>query len=159
MSKRETMDCNTYMKQRVDYQIKWYNDNSKLNQNKFKKLRITEILLAAAIPVITTITALFPGWMWLGTLLVAVIGGFIAIIAGLSGMHRRQELWINYRTTCESLRREKLFFQTQSAPYEDEEGAFKLFVERVESLLSKERTNWPKLVEHQDSNKDAEPDG
>lgn len=158
MSERETIDCKTYMKQRVDYQIKWYNENSILNQNEFKKLRIAEIFLAASIPVITTISALFTGWMWLGTLLVAIIGGLIAIIAGLSGMHRRQELWINYRTTCESLRREKLFFQTQSAPYEDQADSFKLFVERIESLLSKENTNWPKLVEHQDAHNDAGSD-
>lgn len=142
------MPLDTYMLERVDHQIKWHSDNSVSSQQSFKRLRAWEIILAAAIPVITTAAALCVEWMGLGTLLVAVFGGAIAVLTGLSGMDRHHELWINYRTTCESLKKEKYFFLTQAAPY-DGEDAYPLFVERIESLLSKENTNWSKLIEQQ----------
>ncbi|HFC76762.1 MAG TPA: DUF4231 domain-containing protein, partial [Candidatus Moranbacteria bacterium] len=41
----------------------------------------------------------------------------------------------------ESLKHEKYLFLTKSEPYDIDEP-FKLLVQRVESLISKENTNW-----------------
>ncbi len=55
-----------------------------------------------------------------------------------------QETWINYRTTCESLRKEKHFLDANLGDYhwgsDDDRRA--TFVERVESLISRENTVW-----------------
>jgi hypothetical protein len=52
-----------------------------------------------------------------------------------------QEHWIEYRSTAESLRKEKFLFLTQTDPY-DKDDAFHLLVQRVEALLSKENAEW-----------------
>jgi len=63
------------------------------------------------------------------------------VIASLLGLLNRQEHWIEYRATGESLRREKLLFHTQTEPY-DKDDAFHLLVQRVEALSSKENAEW-----------------
>jgi Protein of unknown function (DUF4231) len=48
---------------------------------------------------------------------------------------------ISYRATAEALKAEKFLFLTQTQPY-DKEDAFHLLVQRVESLLSRESSEW-----------------
>lgn len=60
----------------------------------------------------------------------------------LLALNQYQESWIQYRTTCESLRQHKYRFLTGAEPYSDAEGAFGRLVENVEALLSKENAVW-----------------
>ncbi|MHC4367051.1 MAG: DUF4231 domain-containing protein [Planctomycetota bacterium] len=53
-----------------------------------------------------------------------------------------QENWINYRTTCETLRKEIHFYRVGWGDYRDSKDREALFVERVESLISRENTMW-----------------
>lgn len=53
-----------------------------------------------------------------------------------------KENWINYRTTAETLRKEIHFYRLGSGDYRDSEDREALFVERVESLISREYTLW-----------------
>src|SRR5207245_9214987 len=65
----------------------------------------------------------------------------IALISGLLSLYRLQQLWIQYRTTCESLKHEKYLYLTKTEPY-DGEDRFPVLVQRVESLISKEHSKW-----------------
>ena len=50
---------------------------------------------------------------------------------------------IKYRTACESLKQEKYLFLTNTPPYHmDGDENQQLFVQRVETLVSKEIINW-----------------
>jgi len=131
-----------FLKERVDDQIRWYDKKSQWNQKCYKRLRITEIVAAAAI-------TLLAGYISPECVSMKVIVGFlgflIAIITAVVSLYHFQENWIEYRTTCESLRHEKYLFLTKTEPYNTVEP-FALFVQRIESLISTENTKWSQLI-------------
>lgn len=74
------------------------------------------------------------------------IAAGIAIIVAISTSALRafkyQENWINYRTTSETLKKEIHFYEAGISPYDNAKDKETLFVERVESLISRENTLW-----------------
>jgi len=74
-------------------------------------------------------------------IIVGLLGLVIAAITAVLGLYQFQENWLEYRTTCETLRHEKYLFLAKASPYNKEEP-FLLLVERIEGLISKENTNW-----------------
>lgn len=131
------MNEEEYISSRLEDQIDWYDKKSQDAQWWFKRLRIVEIISAASIPLIAGF-AIEPFPV---TLVVALLGALIAIISTSISLNQFQENWIEYRTTCESLKHEKFLYLTKAEPYQDEES-FSLFVQRVESLISKENSAW-----------------
>ena len=131
-----------YIQSRLDDQINWYSRRSQSNQWWFKGLRIVEIVLASTIPfLVGQITTDTP---WL-RIIVGGMGVCIAVVSGLVSLYKFHENWIEYRTTAETLKHEKFLFLTKAPPY-DSETAFHVLVERVESLISKENTNWSRSL-------------
>ncbi len=126
-----------YINQRVDDQIGWYDKKSLRAQRWFKRLRVLEIIAAGAIPLF----AGFGGGLAWSLIVVGVLGAVVAILASLLSLSQFQENWIEYRTSCESLKHEKYLFLTNAEPY-NEEDSFGLFVQRIESLISKENSTW-----------------
>lgn len=139
------MTTEGYLKERLDDQIEWYDQKSKNNQYWFKGLRTAEIIIAALIPFISGITASYGGFEKTGLILLGLAGVIIAIIAGVLSLGQFQEHWIEYRTTCESLKKEKFLFKTGAEPYGHDES-FNLLVQRVETLVSQENTNWAQYM-------------
>jgi len=138
----DNMNEEEYVAQRVDDQIAWYDEKSHTSQRSYKWLRVVEIIAAAAIPFLSGyISAATPPIQ----IVVGFLGFLVAVIAGLIGLCQFQEKWINYRTTCESLRHEKYLFLTKTDPY-DIDVPFPLFVQRVESLISTENTRWSQMT-------------
>lgn len=131
------MNEEEYISSRVDDQIDWYDKKSKKSQSWFKWLRGFEILSAASIPII----AGFAKEPFPVTLVVGLLGALIAVLTSIVSLNQFQENWTEYRTTCESLKHEKFLFLTNAEPYHEEES-FRLFVQRVESLISKENSAW-----------------
>jgi len=129
-----------YIKNRVEGQIKWYDDKSVFNQKLFKWLRTIEIICAATIPFI----AGMGDTISFAISITGILGVIIAICVGISSLNKYQENWLTYRTTCETLRHEHYLFQTKSSPY-DGDDSFNHFVERIENLLSKENTQWSRF--------------
>ncbi len=134
------MNPEEYIKDRVDDQIAWYDRKSASNQRWFRRLRIIEIVAAALIPFL----AVYPDWYG-QKVVVALLGLVIAVIAGGLGLFQFQENWTSYRDTCESLKQEKYLFLTKTEPYH-QENPFPLFVQRVEAMMSKERSAWTQNV-------------
>jgi len=138
------MDADKYLKERVDDQIGWYDRKSQSNQHWFKRLRVAEVICAAAIPFLSGYIHVYQMQI---TLIVGALGLIVACIAGLLGLYQFQENWIEYRTTCESLKKEKYLFLTCSDPYDcEDEERLQLLVHRVETLISKENTNWAQYM-------------
>ncbi len=126
-----------YIEQRVDSQIRWFSDKSEWNQRWFKRLRLWELILAAMIPFL----AAYVGEHLYFRLGVALAGVIIAVMAGVIALYRFQELWIEYRATAESLRREKILFETKVDPYKGDDS-FERFVMRIETILGGENAKW-----------------
>ncbi len=132
------MNEEQYMLERVDEQINWYDEKSSFNQRWFKRLQVISILAASTIPFLTGYSV---GDNDAIRILIGVLGLLVACISAMLNLYHFQEHWIEYRATCESLRHEKFLFITKTMPY-DNEDAFKILVQGVESLLSKENVDW-----------------
>lgn len=137
------MNTDEYLKDRLDDQISWYDRKSSANQKYYKRLRIAEFVLAALIPFLAGFVT-FHGSV---QLLIGLAGVCIAVITALHGLYQYEKLWIEYRTTCESLKKERYLFLTETTPYSSSiEENLKLLVQRVEMLVSKENTNWSQFM-------------
>lgn len=136
------MNQEEYISNRLEDQINWYDTKSTWNQKWFKRLQVYQFIAAALIPVMVIYVR---EEFILMRLLVALTGASIAIISGIIGLYKLQENWLEYRTTCESLQHEKYLYLSCSEPYNIEDP-FPLLVSRVETLISKENTNWTQYM-------------
>jgi hypothetical protein len=136
------MNEESYLKERLEGQITWYDDKSATNKKWFRICQLTQIVIASLI----TLSGIFAPkdfpWVYYA---IPVLGAIIAITSGILGLYKFQENWLEYRTTTESLRHEKYLFLTKSEPY-NTEYPLNLLVSRVETLISKENTNWAQYM-------------
>ncbi len=126
----------------VQDQIAWYDDKSQVNQRWFKRLKICQIVTAAAIPVAATISA--PIWLLGGG------GALIVVLEGLQQLQQYQQSWTSYRSTCERLKQEQFLFMAHAGPYAAAPDPEALLAERVESLVSREHAVWVSQREEAD---------
>lgn len=137
-----------YLKERYDDQIVWYDSKSQWNHKAYQVFQWMMIILASLTPVLILIGEEWSKWLSAG---VAVL---VAIAAGGLKAFKYEENWINYRTTCETLRKEINYFNAGIKGYEQNNGAEKYshFVDRIESLISRENTLWITAVEKETTN-------
>jgi hypothetical protein len=119
---------------RVQEQIAWYDAKSQVNQRWFKRLKVCQIVTAAAIPVLASVSA--PVWLMGGG------GALIVVLEGLQQLQQYQQNWTNYRATCEQLKHEQFLFMAQAGPYSVAPNPEALLAERVEGLVSQEHAAW-----------------
>lgn len=119
---------------RLEEQIEWYDRKSGQAQRWFKRLKICQIVTAAAIPVMAGNSA--PAW------LVGGAGALIVVLEGLQQLQQYQQNWASYRATCERLKHERFLFMAKAGPYATATNPEALLAERVEGLVSQEHAAW-----------------
>jgi hypothetical protein len=119
---------------RLEDQIAWYDRKSGHAQHWFKRLKVCQLVLAAAIPVAAGVSA--PAW------LVGGAGALIVVLEGLQQLQQYQQNWTTYRSTCERLKHEKYLFAARAGPYARVEDPEARLAERVEGLVSQEHAAW-----------------
>lgn len=142
------MEQKEYIEQRIDDQINWYDKKSSRAQFWFKSLCILEISAAATIPFLVCYTS------EINQIIIGLLGICIAIIAGIISINKFQEIWIQYRTTSESLKHHKYLYLTKSKPY-DSEDSFNMLVTTTEDLISKENSNWNIYIKQAEEKKNG----
>lgn len=135
------MTQNEYLTERLEGQINWYNEKSTINKRWYQFLKTLEIVLASITPFLIALIKLGNSLLYFAGI-VSIIAG---IVAGVLIAFKFHEKWIKYRTICENLKHEKYMFITQAGIY-SQETSFSIFVERVEYLISKENSEWTKIV-------------
>ena len=131
------MNEKEYFSERLDDQIKWYSSESKYNQKMYKRLRLLEIISASLIPLLSGLSSMISYSEWI----IGILGVIIAVAAGASALYKFHENWMEYRTTLEALKHEKLLYLTQTTPYDNDER-FQSLVSRAESIMVNENQNW-----------------
>ncbi len=129
-------DLIKYLKERYEDQINWYDKKSIWNQKMYRRFQWTVIVLSAITPVLVAIMPEATRWP------AVVISALVAIGTTSLKTFKYQENWINYRTTCETLKKETHFYKAGVGDYKDIDDREALFVERVEALISRENTMW-----------------
>jgi hypothetical protein len=133
---RGAMDAGSYLKERVEDQIGWYDRKGVFNKRWFISLRTVEIAAAATVPFLSGFSS-YPGI----AATIGIIGIIITLCAGVTHLCQFQERWIEYRTTAEALKKEKFLFVTKTEPYNGDD-AFPILVQRIETVASKENVTW-----------------
>jgi Protein of unknown function (DUF4231) len=136
------LEADEYLQTRLEEQINWYDTRSSKCKRWHLATKIVEIICAAIIPLLAGYAS---GGGKLIAISIGVLGIAVAVCTGISSLHKYQELWIKYRTTAESLKKEKYLFLTKGEPY-DSEDALPILVQRVETLVSQENTNWAQYM-------------
>ncbi|GAA4012151.1 hypothetical protein GCM10022232_62440 [Streptomyces plumbiresistens] len=119
---------------RLQNQLDWFDRKSALAQRRFKQLKLATLMLAAGLPV--TVAASAPNWI------PALMGALVAVIEGAQQLFKFQENWINYRSVCESLRREQYLYLARAGHYGDTADVDTLLAEMVERIIGQETTHW-----------------
>ncbi|MBN2131802.1 MAG: DUF4231 domain-containing protein [Sedimentisphaerales bacterium] len=132
----ETADFQRYLSERYEDQINWYDKKSIWNQKLYRYFQWSVIVLAAVTPVLVAIAPDTNRWP------AVIVATLVAIGTGGLKTFKYQENWINYRTTCETLKKEIHFYRAGLGDYRESEDREALFIERVESLISRENTMW-----------------
>ena len=133
------MNINQYIEERLDNQIQWYSQKSQHAQKMYKIFQVTEIIIAAAIPLLSG----YATDCIIIAVIVGILGAIIAIIETISKLFKWHENWIEYRTTCELLKYHKYLYLTQSSPYNQaEETIDNLFIKNIEDIISSENNQW-----------------
>jgi len=129
-------DFKEYLKNRYYDQIEWYDKKAVYNEKMYKRLQTIVAILSVLTPIM--LVAREEWLLWLAV----VSSGIVAIGCALLKIFKYQENWINYRTTCETLRKEIHYHDAKLYDYRDAEDLEALFVERIEALVSRENTLW-----------------
>ena len=94
------------------------------------------IILSAVVPVLAAIISEKQKTI---TIVVSIL---LAIGTTALKTFKYQENWLNYRSVAETLKKEKYYYDAGIEGYSDEVEKNSRFVERVESLISRENTIW-----------------
>src|SRR6266540_2984222 len=94
---------------RLEDQILWYDRKSVRSQQRFKALKMLQIVSAAAIPVAAGLHA--PAELTGG------LGALIVVLEGIQQLNQYHQNWLTYRSTCESLRHENYLYLGRAGPY------------------------------------------
>jgi len=129
-------NLNKYLDERYSSQVKWYDEKSKLNQKIYKLLQWIIIIFTAITPILVLQREYYIN------IIAAALAIIVAISAGSQKAFNYQENWISYRTTCEILKKEYFFYTNKVQGYENSANPEGLFIERVESIISKENVYW-----------------
>ena len=145
-----------YLSDRYFAEISWYDVKSMRNQVWYRTLQWGLIVLSASTPVVIALAQRSNSLPWMKSLSL-ITSVLVAILSTSLKAFKFEENWINYRTTCETLKKEIHFFNAGIDEYKDNQDREGLFVKRVEALISRENTLWLTTVEEKEKNKSKTP--
>jgi|HubBroStandDraft_4_1064222.scaffolds.fasta_scaffold348696_1 hypothetical protein len=124
-------------------QIEWYDSHAIRYRHWYLGLEAALLILAAITAVVTTIHLWGSGEVhdWMAYLPV-VTSVAVVILAGILNLFSFQEHWLNYRVTCEKLRREARLLQARGDVYTSAPDPQRIFAERAESIIANENASW-----------------
>jgi hypothetical protein len=120
--------------QRLEEQIAWYSRGARRNKRHYMRIKVVQIVSAAAIPVLAA-TGL-PTWISGG------LGALIVVLESVQQLFQFHSNWTHYRSTAESLKHEKYLYLAQAGSYAGAPRADALLAERIESRVSQEHSAW-----------------
>ena len=136
-----------YLKERYREQINYYSAKAGTNKKLYSLFQWSVIIISAVMPVV--VVSYSDNYRW------AAAGLSLLLAIGTSGLKafKFQENWMNYRQVAETLRQEEFFYGADLGPYAAAADKRAMFVDRVESLISRANAIWVN-VHHQ---KEASP--
>lgn len=119
-------------------QLAWYDRKSTVAQQSYKRLKVLELLIAGAVPVVAGAHA--------PATLTAALGAAVVVLETVQHLYQWQTNWVLYRSTAEALKHEKYLFLSEAGPYAGNDRRRQL-AERLEGLISQEHAKWTQGAE------------
>jgi hypothetical protein len=120
--------------QRLEEQIRWYSRGARRNKHWYMRIKVVQIVSAAAIPVLAATD--LPTWVAGG------LGALIVVLESFQQLFQFHSNWTQYRSTSEALKHEKYRYLANARPYAAAADPVALLCERVEARLSQEHAAW-----------------
>lgn len=120
--------------ERLGDQLEWYDGKSTHDRRWYQSLKVTQIVTAAAIPVVAAAGA--------STTVPAVLGGAVVVFEGVQQLFQFHQNWIRYRSTAQSLTRERSLYVELAGQYAGSDRPDAMLAERVEDIVSHESAAW-----------------
>ncbi|NOQ74866.1 MAG: DUF4231 domain-containing protein [Crocinitomix sp.] len=133
------MDLNTYIKERIDPQVKWYDKKSKSYKRYFFAGNIFILIISTLIPFLTSFDEPLKDFDIL-KYSIGFMGVLITVITGMLNLFGFYQKWLLYRTTSEKLKSEK-FVLTLMADRLDEEEQLE-WIQKLEGIIMNENQTW-----------------
>ena len=125
-----------YLKDRYQEQIDYYGSKAGWNKRIYNWFQWSVIIVSSLLPVlVVSIDAKYK-------LVAAGLSVVLAIGTSALKAFKFQENWLNYRQLAETLKQEKHFYDAEIGAYATAADKRATFVDRVESLLSRENAIW-----------------
>jgi hypothetical protein len=128
-------DSTTFDK--IASQSAWYSAKSQKNRSTYVRFKAFQLVLAAAVPVVSVAAASNPQ-RWT----TAALGALIGIIEGFLQLGQYQQNWLLYRATREALKREEFLYGAGAGPYAGVPDPGTLYIERCDAVMSGENSKW-----------------
>jgi hypothetical protein len=120
--------------ERLEDQVGWYDRKSQSAQRAYKRLKVLQLVAAAAVPVVAAAAA--APWV------TAAVGGVVLVLEGVQQLGQYQSNWITYRSTCEALKHQKYLYLAGAGPYHNPQERSVVLAEHIEGLVSQEHARW-----------------
>jgi hypothetical protein len=120
--------------QRLEEQIRWYSHGSRRNKRWYMRIKVIQIVSAAAIPVLAATD--LPTWV------AGSLGALIVVLESIQQLFQFHSNWTHYRSTSEALKHEKYLFLAHAGSYATAADPAALLAERVEGRVSQEHSAW-----------------
>jgi len=124
-----------YLTNRVEKDFSWYDNKANLYRYLHIGSRVSVIVISALITILTSVEFTYKN------LVIAILSTLIVVITGITELMKFKEQWYEYRATAEMIKCEKMYFLTNTEPYNAADN-FNLFVKNHELIVKSEKKNW-----------------
>lgn len=125
-----------YFRTVLDGQREWYSKGARKQKRRYLAFAICVIILGALISLLQVLEA---DWV---PHLTAALDAAVSISRAVDTLLRPSETWQAYRKAAEGMKREYRLYLNNADAYataEDEASAYRLLVERVETIIAEEQ--------------------
>ncbi len=118
---------------RLEDQVGWYDRKSVAAQQAYKWVKLVQLVIGAAVPVVAALQA--------PAAITAVLAAIVVVAEGAQQLYQWQTNWVLYRSTAEALKHEKFLYLAGAGPYSGDDPR-SVLAERLEGLISQEHAKW-----------------
>lgn len=119
--------------ERLEDQIGWYDKKSGQSQSAYKRAKVVQLVVAAAVPVSAVLGP--------PQVVTAALGAVVLTLEAIQQLFQWQTTWVQYRSTAEALKHERYLYLACAGPYVGEDR-HRVLAEQIEGLVSQEHAKW-----------------
>jgi hypothetical protein len=131
-------------------QLGWYDSKSIQAQRAFKRSKLVQIVVSAAVPVLALADV--------PAVVTATAAAVVVVLEGLQQLNQWQTNWVQYRSTAEALKHERYLYEAKAGPYTGRDR-HQVLAEKIEGLVSQEHAKWAETSRRAGVAADDQPPG